>query len=413
MRRRGANLPAIGGFNQALVFDIVRRASDGVSRTEIAGQTDLSAQTVSNVARRLLDAGLVREGHKISSGPGKPRTTLHLVPDARLAVGIHLDPARITYSIVDLLGRVVARHATATPRGQAPGDVERSMISTARALIDEGGVDPQRIIGIGIAAPGPVDIERGSVNDPPLLPGWNDVPLRDALAEAFGVPTVLAKDVTSATVGELWAGGHDAAGGDLAVFYMGSGVGLGVALDHVALRGATSNLGDIGHLRVSSDGPVCKCGRRGCLGDTVSPARIVNAAAELGAGEAVVATDHAAVATAFAALCRRADDDARVRTLLDGVARDIAEAVTQIVNLLDVSTVVMSGPIWAEITRHALDGIRSRVADSTALVLPHPVAVVDSTLGPDAAAVGAGCEVLESAFALRDGSPFATPATMS
>ncbi|MFL0410365.1 ROK family protein [Microbacterium paludicola] len=406
MRRRGANLPTIGGFNQAVVFDIVRRASGGVSRTEITAQTDLSAQTVSNVARRLLDGGLVREGDKVSSGPGKPRTTLHLVPDARLAIGIHLDPARITYSIVDLLGRVVARHSTATPGGQAPGDVEQSMISTTRSLIEQGDVDPHRIIGIGVAAPGPVDIERGSVNDPPLLPGWNDVPLRDALADAFDVPTVLVKDVTSATVGELWAGGHEQAGGDLAVFYMGSGVGLGIALEHTALRGATANLGDIGHLRVSSDGPVCKCGRRGCLGDTVSPARIVNAVAAMGAGEAVAPSDHAAVATAFAAMCDRADADGAVRGLLDELAEHIAEAVTQIVNLLDVSTVVMSGPIWAEAARHTLEGVRSRVAASTALVLPHPVSIVDSALGPDAAAVGAGCQVLESAFALGDPSPF-------
>lgn len=400
MGRRGAHPPAIGGTSQALVFDIVRRTAAGVSRTEIAARTGLSAQTVSNVARRLLDEGFVREGHKVSSGPGKPRTTLHLVPDARFAIGIHLDPARITYSVVDLLGRVVARHATATPRGQAPRDVEESMISTTRALLHDSGVDPGRILGIGIAAPGPVDIDRGSVNDPPLLPGWNDVPLRDALTRSFAVPAVLAKDVTSATVGELWAGGHDAAG-DLAVFYMGSGVGLGVALDHSALRGATSNLGDIGHLRIGADGPVCKCGRRGCLGENVSPARIVNAAAERGAGEAVTATDHAAVASAFAALCRRAEQDATLRALLDDVARDLAEAITQIVNLLDVSTVVMSGPIWSEITPHALQQLRARVAASTALVLPHAVSIVDSALGPDAASVGAGCQVLESAFPLR------------
>ncbi|WP_221585016.1 ROK family protein [Microbacterium sp. G2-8] len=406
MRRRGANLPAIGGFNQALVFDIVRRASSGVSRTEIAAQTDLSAQTISNVTRRLLDDGLVREGDKVSSGPGKPRTRLHLVPDARLAVGIHLDPARITYSIVDLVGRVIARRATPTPRGQAPKDVEESMIATTRALIEDNEVSQDRIIGIGIAAPGPVDIARGSVNDPPLLPGWNDVPLRDALAEAFEVPTVLAKDVASATVGELWAGGQDAVG-DLAVVYIGSGIGLGIALDHTVLHGATSNLGDIGHLRVSAEGPVCSCGQRGCLGVNVSPARIVNLAADQGVGKAVAETDHARVADAFTALCRHADDDADARALLDDAAADIAQGITVVANMLDVATIVMSGPIWADAARHMLDGVRSRVAASRADALPHPLDVVNSALGPDAASVGAGCQALESAFARGEASPFA------
>ncbi|MBO3662540.1 ROK family transcriptional regulator [Microbacterium stercoris] len=402
---RGRAELAGGGANQARVFDIVRRAPDGVSRIEIAAQTDVSAQTVSTITRRLIDAGLVREGDRVAAGPGKPRTRLHLVPDARYAVGIHLDPARITYSLVDLLGRVIARHATATPSGQAPDAVEESMIASTDALLESCGADRQRLIGIGVAAPGPVDVDRGIVNRPPLLPGWDNVPLSDVLAERFGLPVLLEKDVTSATVGELWAGTQDV-DDDVAVLYLGAGVGLGVALDRTALRGATSNFGDIGHLKVAADGPPCSCGQRGCLGVRISPAHLLG----LAPGQDPVPGDHAGIAAAFAALCERAPGDPAIGALLDGAADDIAEAVTFVINMFDVTMVVMSGPLWAPLNTHALARIRDRVQRSAALVVPHPVTIGDSVLGPDAAAVGAGCQVLERAFSGASPSPFATRA---
>src|SRR3954468_8799970 len=87
---RGTNLPALGGYNQTLILDLVRRSREGISRVELAEQTGLSAQTISNVSRRLLDDGLIREGGKQIAGPGKPRTILHLEPTARYAVGVHL-----------------------------------------------------------------------------------------------------------------------------------------------------------------------------------------------------------------------------------------------------------------------------------------------------------------------------------
>ncbi|MGW9113146.1 ROK family protein [Microbacterium sp. NPDC055683] len=409
MSRRGANLPSIGEFNQSVVLDVIRMARDGVSRVEIAAQTGLSSQTATNATRRLLAAGLIREGERTAIGPGKPRTALHLVPQARSAIGIHLDPSFITYTVVDLAGAVVARAVTPTPRVLSPAHVVDSMVGSVEALVAAAHVDRDRLLGIGIAAPGPLDLERGTVDNPPLLPGWDGVPLRDALGDALGMPVALEKDVTAATIGELWSAG-DPDRDDFAVLYIGTGVGLGIALDRSVRRGATSNLGDIGHLRVSHDGPLCACGNRGCLGENIAPARLVREAAEAGAIAPVSLDDHDAVAAAYAEACAAADDDARVRTIVDGIAGDIATAVVLVANLLDLADVVVSGAFWNHLAPVALAEIRRRVDASKAYVLPHPLRVGTSVVGADATAVGAGCQVLSAAFA-PSSTPLLRPAS--
>lgn len=101
--RRGTNLPRMGDFNESVVLDAIRRHPAGLSRVELAQATGLSAQTVSNITRRLLDRGVARESGKHNTGSGKPRTLLEIVPTSRYAVGVHLDPAVITCVLVDLL----------------------------------------------------------------------------------------------------------------------------------------------------------------------------------------------------------------------------------------------------------------------------------------------------------------------
>ena len=112
--RAGSNLPAVGGYNQAVILDAVRRAPDGVSRVEVANSTGLSAQTVTNIVRRLIQEGLVVEAGTRGVGVGKPRTILRLDPMARLAVGIHLDPSVVTIVLLDLAGSVVSHRRLRT-----------------------------------------------------------------------------------------------------------------------------------------------------------------------------------------------------------------------------------------------------------------------------------------------------------
>lgn len=427
--RRGTNVHALGGFNQTVIVDTIRRAHDGLSRVEIARITGLSAQTVSNVSRRLLDAGVIRETGQRILGVGKPRTILELDPSGLYAIGVHIDPSVITYVLLNLDGDVIAHDATRTASTVHPDRVIADMQHCIEELIGSSGVERDRVLGVGIAAPGPVNLDSGTVLEPPLLDQWHGVALRDALAEATGLLVLLEKDVTAAAVAELWTSeGHER--DDFVFFYYGTGIGVGLALAHEVVRGSSSNPGDAGHIIVDPDGPVCSCGRRGCLGDAVMPRRLVQLAIDRGIIDApldapldargdlrpegsptvVNATGAASVALLdtrvvdelFTRLAALADSGNTVACeILDEVAERIAAAVVVTVNLLDLDVAVFGGPYWERVSAYLLPKLPALINDSNVLVTPHRVDVSASAFGADVAAVGAACLVLDHALSPR------------
>ncbi|GAP56017.1 glucokinase [Arthrobacter sp. Hiyo6] len=143
--------------------------------------------------------------------------------------------------------------------------------------------------------------------DPPLLLGWDHVPLRDALAEATGLSTLVDKDVTSAAVAETWAGGPSGSG-SFVFMYMGTGIGCGIVLNDEVVRGTSGNAGEIGHIIVDPDGPPCDCGLRGCVKSSCIPQVLVSQAEEAGVlVDSRGLTSAPAVQESFAKLCLAAD----------------------------------------------------------------------------------------------------------
>jgi predicted NBD/HSP70 family sugar kinase len=418
--RRGANLPSIGGFNRTVVLDAVRRSPDGLSRVELAARTGLSAQTVSNVTRFLIEAGMIVESGTVVSGRGKPRTILRLEPGSRYAVGVHVDPAVVTYVLLDLAGTVVAASTTSTPTADDPSEVVRTIASAVDGLVADAGVAVDSVLGVGIASPGPIDVEAGIVVDPPFLPRWRDVPLRDALAEATGYPVLLEKDVTAAAVGEMFLAGESSAR-NFAFVYFGTGFGVGLVVDHEPVRGVGSNAGDAGHIMVdqgSLAGTPDGSGTRGEVGAAVAPDRLVRIARSRGlalsgggavtearAGAETDAADADSVDAVNAAwdelaVAIAAGDDTAV-TLAAEAGTVMGNAVVLIVNLLDIDRVVFGGPFWSRIASAALPAARTAIVGSPLLVPKHAVQVVESDRGADVAAVGAACLVLDAALSPR------------
>lgn len=399
--RRGTNLPRMGDFNQSVVLEAIRQSGDGSSRIELAEATGLSAQTVTNITRRLLDEGLIREAGRTINGPGKPRVTLRLVADSRFSVGVHLDPAIMTFVLLDLSGAVVRRVGVRTP-AMEPRRIVQAMAATIDALITVSGVDRASIAGVGVAAPGPLDAEKGTVIDPPKLLGWNRVPLRSVLAEAIGLPVVLEKDTTAAAVGELWT--RRASADDSFVFvYLGTGIGAALVRDGEAVPGSTRNIGEVGHLIVDPDGPPCTCGSRGCVEVVCTPQAIVAQAERAGVfRDDVEVSDVEVVDTRFTELCRRA---AEGDALADGVLRQAAAHMSvltaALTNMLDVDRVVFGGPFWSRLAEVYLREIPDLLEQASATRSVRSLPVDGTVVGDDVAAVGAGCVVLDAVLSPR------------
>lgn len=400
--RRGTNLPRMGDFNRSVILEAIRRASSGLSRVELGHSTGLSAQTVSNICRKLLDQGFVEEAGKESSGPGKPRTILRLKPDGAFAVGVHLDPAVMTFVILDLTGAVVQHSRRHTPIASDPAEVIATISAEIEQLTVASGIDRGKIAGIGIAAPGPIDPVRGAVIDPPHLLGWHRVPLRDALAASTGLPVIIDKDVTAAAVAETWAGGVNGTG-SFVFFYLGTGVGAGLVLGGDIVRGSSNNAGEIGHVITDPDGPPCSCGLRGCVAVTCAASSLVLEAQQLGVlAETGPGNGAHPVDEQFTTLCRLAEDgDDVANEILDRSAFRVAKAVSAITNLLDVDRVVFGGPFWGRVSERYLRRIPSLLDELTDARSVHRVDVVGTGVGEDVGAIGAACLVLDDSLAPR------------
>lgn len=342
--RRGTNLPRVADYNQMLVLDLIRRSA-GVSRVELVRRTGLSAQTLSNIARRLVDAGLIRESGRVHTGAGAPRTIFEVEENGRYAIGLHIDPARLTCVLMNLAGDVIGTIVESTPATPDPADVLNAIEASIRHLITESGAERPRIAGIGVATPGPIDLAQGAVIRAPNLPGWEIVQLRSELSARMDLPVIIEKDSTAAAQGEIW--NADEKPDNLAFIYLGTGVAAGIVLNGEIMRGASANIGDIGHLHADPDGPICYCGGRGCLSATAMPATLVGSAIAQGALPPVDLADAHAVEGALSNLGRmaRAGHPTAIG-ILDRAAHGFGRVAGQLVNMLDLDAIVFGGPQW-------------------------------------------------------------------
>lgn len=400
MTGRGTTLLQIGPFNQTVILDAIRRAGS-LSRVELAERTGLAPQTVTNISRRLLAQGLIVEAGTTNAGRGKPRTLLRLNGEARVAVGVHLDPAVVTLAVLDLTGNVLVHERLATPSAVDPAKAIQAIAAAVDSVIASSGVARERVLGVGIAAPGPVDLDRGVIDNPPNLPGWHQVPLREDLARASGLPVLLDKDVTAAAVAETWWGNTRAE--TMAVLYLGTGIGAGLVVDGEVIRGSFGNAGEIGHIVVDPDGPPCLCGQRGCVAVTLEPAALVAAGVAAGV---LLARPAEEFESSLGELFERATaGDPGARRLVDHAVKGISRLALVVTNLLDLDRLVLGGPYWSLIEPYFLGAARAALDSGAAAHLIHAVDVVGTSIGEHFGAVGAASLVLDQAF-----SPH--PATM-
>jgi predicted NBD/HSP70 family sugar kinase len=398
---RGSNLSRLGDFNQVVLLDAIRRSPRGISRVELVSETGLTAQTVSNIVRRLIGEELVVESGRVrTTSRGKPRTLLRVQPSARFAVGVHVDPATLTYVLIDIEGTVRQYARRRTQDVGRPDQVVAAIAAEVGRLIEAAAIDPSAVLGIGVAAPGPIDVVEGILIKPPQLAGWEWVRLRADLHDATGFHVLVDKDLTAAATGERWA--HGGARHDFVFCYLGSGIGAGIVMGDVVLRGASNNIGEIGNIIVDPGGDDLGVGLPGTLASTCLPQAIVVRAQQRGITPVTFApSDFVVVDDAFTDLCERAyAGEPECVRLLDDAITGLAAGLAVLVNVLDVDRVVLGGPIWSRISSRVLATLPGLIQPQL-VAARQPLIVEGSAVGEHVAAQGAAALVLDHVLSPR------------
>ena len=178
-------------------------------------------------------------------------------------VGVDLGATKVALGLIDPHDRIVARRRMPTHASDGPQAVVERITQSVTALASALPPGAQ-LRALGICTPGPLDHEAGVILDPPNLPGWRNVPLRQMLAERLDLPVSLEHDAKAAALGEFYYG---AGRGERSMVYIvvGTGVGAAIIIEGELYRGTHNAAGEVGHITLDRQGEVCSCGSRGCV----------------------------------------------------------------------------------------------------------------------------------------------------
>jgi predicted NBD/HSP70 family sugar kinase len=319
----------IAGGNLTRMAVLALLGRDGpASRAAIARELDLSPATVSQVTRRLIQQGVVEPLYFAPSEGGRPGQLIGLVGDAGRAIGVKLAADHIVLVEVRLDGQVVATKAE-TFDALAPDAID-VLVSSLEAF---RGTSDARLLGVGVCVPGVVSSpDVGDVTADVL--GWSRMPLGNQLRRRVGVPVLIENDVKALTVAErLFGVGRSRR--NFVVLTVGRGVGFACVTNGVLLRGFSGGAGELAHVVVSSNGPECACGERGCLEAFIGARALVAAGRTNGVLKPEEGLGH---------LAELADKgEARAREIFARAGQRLAQAIAPAIAALNPELLLVAG----------------------------------------------------------------------
>ena len=309
-------------------------------------------------------------------------------------LGIDLGGTNIKSGVVDDSGRPVSSVTLRTHAERGPEAGIDTLVEAGNRAVAATEMGWERIAAVGLGSPGTLDLDTGMLLDPPNLPGWTNLPIRQRLAERFGRPTLLQNDGNAAAFGEYWAGaGRDVE--SLVLFTLGTGIGGGIVERGRLIVGRHSHGAECGHIIIQMDNArPCPCGGAGHLEAYASATALVSRAREaLDADQASTLRTHRAGGTLTSRAIAEAADagDPLARRLMDETARYLAIGAVSLMHTIDPDLVLFGGGMIAAGSGF-LDAIRRQVQT---LAFPIPAAhtrIAFAALGGDAGFIGAaGC----------------------
>ena len=299
------------------------------SRAELARALSLSPALMTPLSKDLIADGLIRElDHQVSQG-GRPARMLGLVASAGRAVGVKIAADHLAFVEVGIDGTV---GRTASEPFDAAANTMLAVLADRLRRFIAGGADTP-LLGIGVGVPGDVDAQgTGIVNSTQL--GWTNVPIGSSLRRELGLPVLVENNVNAVAMAErLYGLGRRHR--SFLVVTVGTGVGAAIVVDGVIVRGTRGGAGEIGHIPVREDGPLCSCGNRGCLETFISEGALVRIARERG----VISSDAGIGALRDSA----AGGDSAAATVFSEAGHLLGRTLAGLVHALDPEIIILLG----------------------------------------------------------------------
>ena len=350
------------------------------TRQDLSAATGLSAASVTNVIRELLNEGIVVEAGSVDSDGGRPRVMLEVNPDHGYVIGADIGETRVRVELFDLAMRERAKaDFPLNPREHDVDVVVASVLSGLDSVLTESGIEPAAVLGVGVGIPGIVE-QRPEALVHGQTYGWEAVPIERLLRAGTDLPLHIENGAKTMGQAELWFGAGRGAR-NAVVALIGSGVGASLISGGTTYRGATSSAAEWGHTTVMVGGRKCRCGSAGCLEAYVGAQAILERY-----GRPTAGNDEE---SALAALVDAADTEPLAAAILDETADYLGAGIGSLINLFNPERVILGGWAGLLLGGRLLPRIRESARRHS---LRHPFAATSlelGQLGPEAVALGA------------------------
>lgn len=374
--------------NRSIILNKIRTDSP-ISRAQIAKDTKLTPPTVSSNVKALIEQGIVIESVLGESQGGRKPTMLLINNKAFYVIGVDAGPMVIDYVIADLAGNIVTRASSELTMPITNTQFLTTLKEGVHAVIGDTPIDLEKIIGIGVAMHGVVEVETGTSLYAPNL-GLTNIPIKEELEQEFELEVKVENDARAMALGESWFGNHGELDSMLAV-NLGRGVGAGLVINGKLYHGAQDIAGEVGHMTIDINGEICECGNRGCLQTfATGPAVIKQAEKILKEVKQIPITGEQVYEMALAG-------NQDFVKILEDTGAIIGIGLTNLIHIINPSKIVVGGGVTKS-GKFILPAVHESIEQRALTPRAKQTEVTLSELGDDATIIGAIALLLVDLF---------------
>jgi len=388
----------IRNFNKHSAVDLIRFATTGISRTDLADQMGLTRAAVTMIVNDLIDNGVILEAESRAIPNGRPPVVLEINPKRGMVAAIDMGATHVNIALADFSAKIIEETSLPFDINQGPQVCLAEVSRILRELVDRIGIRISQLTAVGVGVPGPVIKDAGMVMSPPIMPGWDRFPIRDTLEKEWGCPVSLNNDAELGALGE-WAYGAGRGEKNLAYIKVGSGIGAGLIINQQIYGGTTGSAGEIGHITIDENGPLCTCGNHGCMEAFAGGNAIATQAKKMvQSGKRTLLSNipiESLTAQEVAESARRGDLPSQEIIMRAGTF--IGIAIAGLVNLFNPSAVIIGGGV-AQAGDLLTTSIRQAVRERSLRASEQGVHITTAMLGRRSSLMGAIVQAINIAI---------------
>ncbi|MDM5340743.1 ROK family transcriptional regulator [Fictibacillus enclensis] len=389
-------------LNRSIILNRIRLEGP-ISRAQIAKDTKLTPPTVSSIVKELIDSGLIKESIQGESQGGRKPTMLVINEKSFYVIGLDAGPKDIKTILTDLNGGVHHFSEKALSLPVTADELLKMMKSEIQGLLDQYKEEEDKIIGIGVAMHGVVDVDRGISLYAPNL-HLRNIPIKEELETTFNLPVKVENDAKAIALGEVWFGSGSGAASVVAV-NVGSGIGAGIVINGQLFHGEHFIAGEIGHMTIDIGGKQCSCGNYGCLQTLAAgPAIAEKAKKEVAIGKESRLTELSGgnLENISGRLIHKAamEGDQLSRDILHSAGIYLGIGLINLIHLLNPERIIIGGGV-ANAGEILLDAVKETIAKMALTERAKQTDIRLSGLGNKATAIGAVSLLLSELFSIQ------------